>query len=74
MKKMMKGKHTGPIVHKDMTSILDGKGGKDKHAHKSHHEANAHHGMPEGMQPKGGYEGGECEEGGAPSMGENECD
>lgn len=65
-------KHTGPIVHSDMTSILNGKGGKDKHAHPSHHAANKAAGMPEGMQPKGGYDGGGCsEEAGGEGMEEN---
>ncbi len=68
-------KHIGKIVHKDMTQILEGKGGKDKDAHSSHHEANKHHGMDEGMQPKDGRcEGGKCYGGGAPSMESNECD
>ena len=56
-------KKTGKMVYPDMTSIVKGKGGKDKDAHKSHLDANRHHGMPEGMQPCGGYDGAaaECE-------------
>ena len=45
------GKHTGKLVHEDMTSIIKNKG-KDKHAHSSHHEMNRKMGMPEGMAPK----------------------
>jgi hypothetical protein len=46
--------HTGDIRHSDMVMHKgsNGLGGKDPHAHSSHHEANKAFGMHEGMSPK----------------------
>lgn len=67
-------KHTGPIRHADMHSHvgLDGLG-KDPHASKEYHAANAEHGMGDGLchehdRSCGGM--GEGESGGE-GMGEN---
>lgn len=48
--KRKKEGHTGPTRHKEMGSVLTGYG-KDPVAHESHHEANAAHGMHDGMSP-----------------------
>lgn len=51
-KKHHKGhKHTGPIHHKDMTSHFHGGMGKDPHASKEHHAANAANDMHDGIHP-----------------------
>lgn len=67
-----KGKHTGKIRHKDMTSLIDGHPGRDPHADPEHHRMNKEHGMPDGMHPQGEY--GEGEEGeGEMSGNEEQC-
>ncbi len=66
------GGHTGKIVHKDMTSILHGQGGKDSGAHSSHHAANKEHGMEHGFH-NDGDESGEQGQAGIPNTEGNCC-
>lgn len=63
--------HTGKHRHSDQKSYFDGVGGKDPHADASHHAANKKHDMPEGMSPKGGCDGEDCDDEGG--MADNEC-
>jgi hypothetical protein len=69
----MKHHHTGKIHHSDMVMLhgAEGMGGKDPHAHASHHSANKESGMPEGMSPKGEEHGEVGQMGGAPSESSN---
>ena len=49
--------HTGNIRHSDMTSLIDGHGKPDPHAHGSYREANDAYDMCDGMSPKGDESG-----------------
>lgn len=74
MKKRKVKKHTGKAHHADMGMFhaSRGQGGKDPHAHATHHASNKSFGMPEGMSPVGGYDDEAAEMNGG--MSENCCE
>lgn len=67
----MAHKHTGPIVHEDMTSIMHHKGKKDRHASGKYHEENAKHGMKHGHMPADDSDKGEHGQGTIPNTAGN---